>query len=90
VGFGFYALKVQSQLQAALMRNDRTRRGSYRVVANLWLSGAGQIDRVQITQSSGNSDLDAAITDVLRGQGVGEAPPAGMPQPIKTTIAARG
>jgi TonB family protein len=89
-GYGFYAIKVQSQLQAALMRNDKTRRGNYTVAANLWLSGSGRIDRVEITQSSGDTDRDRTLADVMRGQQISEAPPAGMPQPIRARIAARG
>jgi outer membrane biosynthesis protein TonB len=89
-GYGFYAIKVQSQLQAALMRNDKTRRGNYTAAANLWLSGSGRIDRVEITQSSGDTDRDRTLAEVIRGQQISEAPPAGMPQPIRARIAARG
>jgi TonB family protein len=86
--FGRYAGLVQSQVQGALRREDKTRYGRYHISVRLWLGASGQVTRAQIASSSGDPAVDSAITGLLSGLSFGEAPPVGMPQPINLRIGA--
>jgi TonB family protein len=88
--FGYYAGLIQSQIQAALQRDERTRRGRYGLMVRLWLGPAGRVTRAQLVDSTGNATLDSAISRVLDGVAVGEDPPHDMPQPISVRITAQG
>jgi TonB family protein len=87
-GYGRYAGLVQSQVQGALRREEKTRSGRYHVSVRLWLGPSGQVTRAQIATSSGDPAVDSAITGLLAGLSFGEAPPTGMPQPIHLRIGA--
>ncbi len=87
--FGLYAGLVQSQIHAALLRDDKAGRGRYRVVVRLWLNANGQVTRAQLANSSGDAAMDNSIQRVLTGLTFGQAPPQDMPQPISIRIAAQ-
>ena len=86
--FGFYAAMLQSQVQSALKRDEKTRTGRFHVSVKVWLGPAGQVTRTQLTSSSGDPAMDSTLTRVIGGLSLGEAPPAGMPQPIHLRIGA--
>lgn len=85
----WYAGYVVKAIQEALQKNDATRAGSYRLVVKLWLDPRGAVTRSQLVSSSGDAEQDAAITRVLNGLVLTEAPPADMPQPVQVRITAR-
>jgi TonB family protein len=87
--YGWYAGVIQSQVQVALRRDDRTRGGRYRAAISVWLNAAGQVTRTQIVSFSGDSGLEAAVAQALSGLSMGQAPPEGMPQPVHLRIAAQ-
>lgn len=87
--FGWYASMVQSEIESALHRNEKTRRAVVQNKIRLWADGAGHISRVQLTASTGDSELDAAIRDVLGGLQLREPPPKDMPMPITTRVIMR-
>jgi outer membrane biosynthesis protein TonB len=88
--FGWYASIVQSQMEAALQANEKTRYASMQAVIRVWLDGTGKVSRVQLSPSTGDGALDATIRDqVIGGMRMREPPPRDMPMPIITRITAR-
>jgi TonB family protein len=86
--FGYYAGLIQSQVQSALQRDEKTRTGRYGVLVRLWLNASGHVTRAQIANSTADAATDQAISRVLDQVSVGEAPPQDMPQPISVRIGA--
>jgi TonB family protein len=81
---------VQTQIEAALRANEKTRHAVMRVRVRLWPDATGRINRVQLVSSTGNSELDAVIRDqVLSGMTLREPPPKEMPMPIVMQVTAR-
>ncbi|MFD2183692.1 TonB C-terminal domain-containing protein [Rhodoplanes azumiensis] len=88
--WGWYAAIVQSQIEAALRANERTRYAVMQVQVRLWSDGTGRVNRVQLVSSTGNPELDAVIqNDVLGRLTLREPPPRDMPMPIITRVMAR-
>ena len=86
--FGGYAAGIQSSVQSALQRDERTRRGSWRVPVRLWVGAGGEITRIQLVGTTGDAGRDQALQQTLTGLKVAP-PPADMPQPIVLRINAR-
>jgi hypothetical protein len=88
--FGWYASIVQTQIEAALRANEKTRHAVMQIQVRLWPDSTGRINRVQLVSSSGNSELDAVVRDqILSGMTLREPPPKDMPLPIVTRVTAR-
>jgi TonB family protein len=88
--WGWYASIVQSQIEAALRANPKTRHAVMQFQVRLWSDASGRVSRVQLVSSTGNSELDAAVRDeVLSGLTLREPPPKDMPMPIVTRVTAR-
>ena len=88
--FDWYAGQVQSSVGAALRNNRRTRVAELRIRVRVWPDASGRITRAQLTGSTGDPGLDAAIRDeVLTGLQLSEPPPAGMPMPIVLRLTAK-
>jgi outer membrane biosynthesis protein TonB len=88
--WGWYASMVQSQIEAALRANKRTRNAVMQIKVRLWTESTGRVSRVQLVSSTGDPELDAAIRDeVLGGLTLREPPPKDMPMPIVTRVTAR-
>lgn len=89
--FGWYAGQVQSSVQEALRRNDKTRSSSMRIEVRLWPDPAtGRVTKATLGSSTGDSKLDSAIRDeVLTGLQLKEPPPQGMRFPIVMRVTAR-
>ncbi len=86
--FAGYAGAVQSSLQRALQRDERTRRGAWRVTVRIWVGPGGQVTRLQVVGTTGSAERDNAIQQVLTGVTV-QAPPSDLPQPIIARIDSR-
>jgi outer membrane biosynthesis protein TonB len=85
--WGWYASLVTSQVQEALRANPRTRNMSARIEIRLWADGFGHVTRVQLTPSTGNAELDAAIRDDVLGRlMLREPPPKDAPMPMVTRV----
>ena len=81
---------VQSQVEAALKGNERTRHAVMRTQIRLWADSAGRVTRVQLVSSSGNPELDAIVQNqVLSGLTLREPPPRDMPMPIIMRLTAQ-
>ena len=88
--WGWYASKVQSQIQQALQQNRKTRTASMNVNVRVWADPNGRISRAQLAGSTGDPSLDNTLRDeVLTGLQLPEPPPAGMPAPITLHVSAR-
>ena len=88
--WGWYASIVQTQIEAALRANERTRHAVLQVQVRLWSDSTGRINRVQLASSSGNPDLDAVIRDqILGAMTLREPPPKDMPMPIIMRLSAQ-
>jgi len=89
-GFGFYTQQLQSVLQEELNRKDKLRGSEYRATLALWLAGDGKVQRVEMTGSSGNPQIDALIVEAVSAAQGFKAPPGDMPQPVRLRVTARG
>jgi periplasmic protein TonB len=88
--FVWYTTMLKDLVQDVLSSDTRARRGKYTVVVRVWVARDGRIERVALTQPTGNHELDSAIEQALnRGGRVREAPPIEMPQPVTLKIVSR-
>jgi TonB family protein len=87
--FGAYAGQIQAEIEAALQRDEKTRRGHYVLALRLWLGATGQVQRAQVVSSTGDPALDQEITRVINALSIGAGPPADMPQPVNLRVRAR-
>jgi outer membrane biosynthesis protein TonB len=88
--WGWYATIVQTQIEAALRANPKTRNAIMQVQVRLWCDGAGRVNRVQLVSSTGDSTLDTVVrNEILQGLVLREPPPKDMPMPILTRITER-
>ena len=88
--FVAYAMRVQKNIEDRLSNDTDTRRKAYSVVAKIWVSTNGRIERAELADSTGNQDVDSALERNLAAlPPLAEAPPQDMPQPIRLRISSR-
>jgi TonB family protein len=82
--FGWYAAEVQSRIEEALLKNDKTRTALLVGVAiRIWIDSTARITHAQLILPTANPALDSVITDeVLPGLQLKNPPPADMPMPL--------
>jgi len=89
--FAWYTTMLKDSILDVLSADERVRRGSYQVTVRVWLTNAGDVERIKLASTSGNRELDEAIEHALEKMGrVREAPPLEMPQPVTLRIVSRG
>lgn len=89
--FAWYAGQVQQGITDLLAANDQVRTGHYSVVIKVWLDAHGRVRKVVLIGSSGDRKVDRALEAALDGARLAkEAPPDGMPQPIRLRVSSRG
>ena len=81
---------LEDALQNALSEGS-ARQNSYSVQLNIWISQDGRIERAELANSSGNSEVDSAIRQALPKLHVSlaKSPPENMPQPLKIRVTSR-
>jgi len=85
--WGWYANKLQAEIQSALLNHKQTRHATLRVTVHLWADATGRIVRAKLARSTGDLALDEALRkDVLGTLVLPEPPPEGMPMPIVLRI----
>lgn len=84
-GHAAYAALVQSRLTTALCRTPQTRPGSYRLVVQLLIDDAGSVTDAKVI-GVGDAARQAAVARVARSVVLGEAPPAGLRQPVTVLL----
>ncbi len=87
--WGWYTSIVTAQVESALRSNPRTRKMATRIEIRLWADGTGRVNRVVITPSTGDAEMDAVIrNEVLGSLTLREPPPKDMPMPMVTRVTA--
>ncbi len=87
--WGWYTSIVTAQVEFALRSNPKTRRMAARIEIRLWADGSGRVNRVVVTPSTGDAEMDAAIrNEVLGSLMLREPPPKDMPMPMVTRVTA--
>jgi periplasmic protein TonB len=82
-----FAGGVARHIAQELARDERLRAAEYRVVLNVWVSRDGRIERWEIVNGSGKSDVDRLLEDGLARVGqVRQAVPEGLPQPMRIRL----
>jgi TonB family protein len=82
----WYGARVKNRIADTLKRNQKTRAAKFRAEVKLWPDASGRVEKVQMAGSTGNAELDAALTqEVLSGLQL-EPPPAGVKMPIRLTL----
>jgi protein TonB len=87
--FIFYGQQMQREVSDALQRSlgDAARAKKYSVIASLWISPNGALSRAELNGGSGDAAVDAALREALASLRLHlQAPPPGMPQPVKIRI----
>jgi hypothetical protein len=84
-----YANILQSNIQAALRKNEKTRSGQYRFGVKLWIDSSRIIQRIQLFQSTGDRERDASVAEVLQGLVISRAAPANTPLPVRVVVTVR-
>ena len=85
-----YVSRLQHVLLGLLCRAAQTRPGGYRLALQLYLNGAGVVDRVQLLDGTGLPARDTAIARLVLGMQVGAEVPASMPQPVSILLLPQG
>jgi protein TonB len=85
-----YANHVKDALLDFLSSREEVRASSYSVVVQVWINEDGHLGRYEIVGSSGNTKLDQALQLALDDLSkFDQAPPEGMPQPVRLRIKSR-
>jgi TonB family protein len=88
--FAWYKLVVQQYVDSALQKNSKLRSNNYRVVVKIWLGPDGSVTRTELTDTTGNPDMDGQLRTALSQlPAFGEKPPDGLPQPIVMRLTTR-
>jgi TonB family protein len=89
----WYGGQVKKSLEVQLQNllDGSAREGSYSVQLNIWIRTDGQIERIELGNSSGSSDVDNAIKQILPKLrlALDKTPPENMPQPLKIRVTSR-
>ncbi|HVN44291.1 MAG TPA: TonB family protein [Steroidobacteraceae bacterium] len=89
--YAWYSGLLKDEVLNQLGAEKRAHQGEYSVVVRVWVRNDGTIERVRVTQSSGNRERDQAIEAALaRITRLSQPPPADMPEPISLRIVSRG
>jgi protein TonB len=88
--FMWYSGVLKNEILDWLQDEKSAREGAYSATVKVWVKEDGSIERVSVTQSSGNKERDRAIEARL-GQmpRMSQRPPADMPQPVTLRISSR-
>jgi protein TonB len=85
----WYGQHVQRELTDELHKTlrDRARQTKYTAVLHVWIRSDGNIDRVELVNSSGTAEIDEALKlAISQVRGRFKPPPERMPQPLKIRI----
>ena len=86
-----FSERLQRYLQEELNRNRKLRETDYRVTLSLWLARDGKVQRAELTQSTGNTAVDALLKEtLLQVAAIREALPEDLKQPIRIRVTTRG
>ncbi len=88
--YGAYAGKVQRAVADAMRTHKKIKTASLTIEVRVWADATGRITRVRLAQSTGDPELDRAISEeALANLQLPDVPPADMPMPIVMRITAK-
>lgn len=88
--FNYFGSQLSRRIEDALLDVEDLRTRGYSVVLEVWVGTDGRVTRARLASSTGNRDTDALMNEaILRAQAVAQAPPPGMPQPIRLRVSSR-
>jgi TonB family protein len=88
--FAWYANRIEDSIRKVLSANRKARNANYIVVVKLWFNHDGSIERFELADSTGNSDLDQSIKLALaKVEPLGSEVPADLKQPVRLQITSR-
>jgi len=85
-----FAAVLQANMTRALCANPAAVPGSYRLLAQLRIDENGRVVKVDVVESSGLAERDAAVVHALRGLALDTPPPPGLPQPVAVLLRPAG
>ena len=90
LGNGTYSQFLAFTFQRLLRENPELRNLAFSLQADVRLSSAGEISRVELAQSSGNAEVDSQVLAALRGApALTERPPASITLPVRLSLQGR-
>lgn len=90
LGTGTYSQFLAFTFQRLLRENPELRNLAFSLQADVWLSGVGEITRVELIKSSGNPEIDTQVLAALRGApALSERPPASITLPVRLSLQGR-
>lgn len=85
-----FANATTRALNEHLQRDKAIKQRDYRVRVALWLSAAGGLQRVELSDSTGDAEVDQALRAALtRFPGSTSPPPPRLPQPLRLLVSNR-
>lgn len=84
-----YVSLVQREIISAMKSHAALTGGDYRISVRMWIDGEGRVEQTNLMQSSGDPSRDQAFGAFLRGLRISEAPPEGLPQPMRIEFQVR-
>ncbi len=88
--FAWYANRIEDSIKKVLSANKKARNANYVVLVNLWLNHDGSVERFELANSTGSSDLDQSIKLALaKVEPLGSELPADLKQPVRLRIVSR-
>lgn len=79
--FGLFANQLKRHIQAALAKDREIKGHEYQLKVRVWLDKDGSFQRVELDSSSGDAELDQALTRAFKRLPPVSAVPADLPQP---------
>ncbi|MGE6825574.1 energy transducer TonB family protein [Pseudomonas soli] len=90
LGSGTYSQYLAYAFQRLLRDNPELRNLVFNLQAEIWLSAAGEITRVELLRGSGEPEVDAQVLAALRGaRALDQRPPANLTLPVKIALQGR-
>lgn len=81
-----YFAVIQSRITEVLCKQDYAKTGDEKIMISLWLDPSGVVSRAQVLGSAPDGERRRSIQSGLQGLHVGQAVPAGLPQPVALVI----
>lgn len=88
--FNYFGSQLSRRIEDALLDVEDLRKRGYSVVLEVWVGTDGRVTRARLVSSTGNRETDALMNEaILQAQAVAQAPPPGMPQPIRLRVSSQ-
>jgi periplasmic protein TonB len=88
--FAWYTGKLKNAVSDCLSGDEKLRGKKYSVSVRIWIEPDGRLKEVRATTTTGNREIDNAITASLGSRcRFSDSPPLEMPQPVSLQIVSR-